>query len=169
MADSNPDRQLKVLFVCTANICRSPAAQAVMESLVEAAGLAGLVGVDSAGTSGARIGELPDARMTAAAAARHYKMAHRARKLRDADFREFDCLVAMDRDHLASLRRAAQGIEHGAAVSLLLDYCPDSEDNEVRDPYFGDASDFEEALDAIEKGCAALLAAVRVRLENGKP
>ncbi|MHC4856799.1 MAG: arsenate reductase/protein-tyrosine-phosphatase family protein, partial [Planctomycetota bacterium] len=43
-------KQLKVLFVCMGNICRSPTAHGVFQSKVDADGLAEKILVDSAGT-----------------------------------------------------------------------------------------------------------------------
>ncbi len=49
----------KVLFVCLGNICRSPAAEGVMKSLAKSLSIE----IQSAGTAGYHIGELPDVRM----------------------------------------------------------------------------------------------------------
>ncbi|MEZ4645744.1 MAG: hypothetical protein R3E31_23945 [Chloroflexota bacterium] len=46
-----------VIFVCLGNICRSPMAEAVMQKLVNEAGLASAIHVDSAGTGSWREGE----------------------------------------------------------------------------------------------------------------
>ena len=40
----------KILFVCLGNICRSPAAPGVLQSIIDRAGRAGEFLVDSAGT-----------------------------------------------------------------------------------------------------------------------
>ena len=52
-----------VLFICLGNICRSPAAEGIMKSLVEKAGLQDEFEIDSAGIGGWHIGQLPDSRM----------------------------------------------------------------------------------------------------------
>ena len=54
--------KVRVLFVCMGNICRSPTAQGVFEHLVEAQGLADVIGIDSAGTHAYHVGEGPDER-----------------------------------------------------------------------------------------------------------
>ena len=50
----------KILFVCLGNICRSPAAQTVMEQLVESKGLTDVIECDSAGTYSGHTGEKAD-------------------------------------------------------------------------------------------------------------
>ena len=71
MSDSAPFR---LLFVCMGNICRSPAAQGVMEKCLRDAGLDKHVEVDSAGTINLHTGNLPDPRMRQAARRRGYTL-----------------------------------------------------------------------------------------------
>jgi len=146
---------VKVLFVCTGNICRSPSAEGVFRALVERHGLSGEIEADSAGTHSYHIGDPPDRRSIAAAARRGIDLRPlRARKVVMADFERFDWLLAMDRDHLGWL------IEHAPAtrrdrVRLFL------EDQEVPDPYYEGAEAFERVLDLVEAGSIALLEALR--------
>ena len=53
----------RLLFVCLGNICRSPAAEGVMRTLVENAGRGDEFVIDSAGIGGWHVGQLPDSRM----------------------------------------------------------------------------------------------------------
>ena len=57
------NKTLNVCFVCHGNICRSPLAQGVMESLVKKERLEEIILISSAGVSGWHVGEPPDIRM----------------------------------------------------------------------------------------------------------
>ena len=94
----------KILFVCLGNICRSPAAEAVMQQLVDRAGLHDNFVIDSAGTYGGHAGEPADRRMRQAASKRGYALTSRSRKITPDDFETFDRIVVMD-DSTALPRR----------------------------------------------------------------
>jgi len=65
------DSAYRVCFVCTGNICRSPAAEVVVRELVEQAGLTG-VELDSSGTDGWHVGAPADPRALRALTAAGY-------------------------------------------------------------------------------------------------
>lgn len=91
---------VKILFVCTGNICRSPTAEGVFRHLAGRAGLDGRVTAASAGTHGYHVGEPPDPRTLRAALARGVDLSsQRARRLAAADFTRFDHILAMDHGH----------------------------------------------------------------------
>lgn len=146
---------IRVLFVCTGNICRSPAAHGVMERLVADRGLAESIAVDSAGTHSYHVGELPDSRMRAHARRRGYELTHRARKVTPDDLAEFDYVLAMDSEHYEILQRT--GRSNGGRVAMFLSVLPDSGSEDVPDPYYGGADGFEEVMDLVEAACAAWL------------
>ena len=144
----------RILFVCLGNICRSPAAEGVLRAKARARGID--VYIESAGTGGWHAGDPPDARMMRAAASRGYDLSHqRARKVSDADFFEFDYLLAMDlANHTDLLELAPPNRE--CDIRLFLDFT-DGEIRETPDPYYGGEQGFENALDLIEAGADAFL------------
>ncbi|HEU4658421.1 MAG TPA: low molecular weight protein-tyrosine-phosphatase [Capillimicrobium sp.] len=155
---------MRILFVCMGNICRSPTAEGVMRRMLEDAGLADRVTIDSAGTGGWHAGEPPDARATAAARRRGIALDGAARQVTAADFEEFDLILAMDRDNLAELHRRAPDDEARDRVRLLREFDPASAgapDLDVPDPYYGGPTGFDTVLDQVEAACAGLLDEVR--------
>lgn len=149
---------IRVLFVCTGNICRSPTAEGVFKKVVQEQKLDDMIFSDSAGTHGYHIDEAPDARAIAAARRRGVDIADlRARKVNSQDFDAFDIIVALDDSHARTLRRLAP--KGGKAqIVRLLDYVESSHVSDVPDPYYGGMEDFEHALDLIESGIQALVA-----------
>jgi len=146
---------MKVLFVCTGNICRSPTAAGVFAHFVREAGLTEAIHVESAGTHDYHVGEAPDARAQDHARRRGYDLsALRARQVRRRDFEHFDCIVAMDRGHLEILEENCPG-EHRAKLRMLV------RGRDVPDPYYGGPEGFESVLDLIEAACLALLSELR--------
>ena len=148
---------MKVLFVCTGNICRSPTAEGVFLHRAAERGLAGQVAADSAGTSSEEHGKPPDARARRTASARGYTLPdRRARRITLADFDDFDLVIAMDRGHLAALRQIAPDRARDR-LRLFMDFAGDEQPRDVPDPWYGGSADFEQALDMIEAGVDGLL------------
>jgi protein-tyrosine phosphatase len=99
---------LKVLFVCTGNICRSPTAEGVFRAMVERVGLGDRIATDSCGTHDYHVGDPPDPRACDHASRRGYDISDlRARMLAPDDFASFDLLLALDRGHEKILKRQA--------------------------------------------------------------
>ena len=112
--------------------------------------------IESAGTGGWHAGDPPDARMMRAAAKRGYDLSHqRARKVADADFFEFDYLLAMDFANQTDLFEMAPP-NRECDIRLFLDFA-DGEIRETPDPYYGGEQGFERVLDLIEDGAEAFL------------
>ena len=153
---------MRILFVCSGNICRSPTAEGVMRRLLDDEGLADRVHVESAGTGGWHIGEPPDERATLAARRRGITLAGAAQQVRPADFRRFDLLIAMDRGNLRELLAIAPDEEAAERVRLLREFDPAaSGDLDVPDPYYGGERGFEIVLDMVDAACRGLLDELR--------
>lgn len=159
-----PASEFRLLFVCMGNICRSPAAEEVMNRLAGEAGLIGRLHVDSAGTGGWHAGEAPDPRMTAAAARRGYELSGRSRQVTASDFHRFDLIVCMDGQNLRDLQAFTPDGGHRASVRLFCEFCTQHDDEEVPDPYYGGDAGFQRVLDLVEDGCHGLLRHARAQL-----
>ncbi|MBA3396231.1 MAG: low molecular weight phosphotyrosine protein phosphatase [Deltaproteobacteria bacterium] len=154
---------MRICFVCTGNICRSPTAEGVMRALVRAAGLEDRITIESAGTGAWHVGELPDPRSRAAAARRGLDLCSRAQQLTRADLDRFDLLLVMDADNLRAVRSLV-GARTTPEVRLLRSFDPASPvDAHVPDPYYDADDGFEVVLDLCERACAGVLAYARSR------
>jgi protein-tyrosine phosphatase len=150
-------RKSSILFVCMGNICRSPTAEGVFRKRAEAAGLKGLVTVDSAGTHGYHVGDPPDRRSQDYAARRGYNLSkQRARQITASDFEKFDYLLAMDRDNLAILQAACPP-QYQYRLHLFMHFAKKSDSEVVPDPYYGGGSGFDLVLDYIEDASDGLI------------
>ncbi|SOZ50059.1 putative Protein-tyrosine-phosphatase [Cupriavidus taiwanensis] len=154
-----------ILMCCMGNICRSPTAEGVLRAKLDAAGLAALVELDSAGTHEYHLGRAPDPRTQRHALQRGYDLsALRARKVGVPDFDRFDLILAMDRENLAGLLKLRP--DAGDKVRLLMSFATRHEADEVPDPYYGEGDGFERVLDYIEDACDGLVAELRQRLQH---
>lgn len=162
-----PAQKIGILFVCLGNICRSPAAEGVMRSIVEREGVSDMVELDSAGTYGGHAGELPDPRMCNAAIRRGYNLTHRSRKIQEEDFDRFDMIVVMDDMNYENVHRLAPSRKAAEKIFRMTEFCHKFPDRSyVPDPYYEGHEGFELVLDMLENGCEELMNELKSRFRN---
>jgi protein-tyrosine phosphatase len=162
---------VRICFVCSGNICRSPTAEVVLNHLAAQAGLADMVEVDSAGTGSWHAGEDMDERSRQVLTDAGYDVArHVARQFRPADFADHDVIVALDTGHLDVLDELAERTSDPdsarAKIVLLRSYDPQlrmGDRPDVADPYYGGRRGFLGVLAQVERSCAGLLAELRAQ------
>lgn len=150
----------RICFVCTGNICRSPVAEVVMRRLLEEAGLADQVRVDSAGTGAWHVGDGADPRaLTSLRSGGYDGSTHRARVFERSWLAERDLVVALDSGHARALRALAADAGEREKVQLLRSFGGAGTDGdlEVADPYFGSRAAFDAVLTQVEDACRGLL------------
>ncbi|MBM4111327.1 MAG: low molecular weight phosphotyrosine protein phosphatase [Phycisphaerae bacterium] len=140
------DGRVGVLFVCTGNICRSPAAEAIFLRELERRGSADRFRVDSAGTGGWHAGERADPRTLDEAARRGIPVPSRARQVRASDLTEFSWIVCMDASHRSALLADGAPPEH---LVLVLHH-HDQPRDDLEDPYDGGREGFTRMFDDLE-------------------
>lgn len=132
---------------------------------VALAGLADQIASDSAGTHRYHVGEPPDPRAQNAALERGYDLSRlRGRQVAEADFEDFDHVLAMDEGILRALERTCP-TQHLHKLNLFLEYSPSSETHDVPDPYYGGPKGFELVLDMVEQAAQGLLRHLRDRID----
>ena len=156
----------KILFVCLGNICRSPAAEAIMTKKINDKNLQWTISVDSAGVMGWHTGEPADMRMKQHANLRGYEITSVARKFNpDRDFEEFDFIVTMDNENYSDITSMDIDGKYTNKIHKLVSFCKTNKMNEVPDPYYKGKEGFENVLDILEDGCDGLLN--KIITENG--
>lgn len=156
----------QLLFVCLGNICRSPAAENIMNHLIDQNNLTGQIVCDSAGTSSYHIGAPPDQRMTLAATGQGIAMKGCARQFTQADFDAFDLILAMDRENYANICALDPAGTYRKKVRLMCDFCTHHTLKEVPDPYYGGTDGFNQVIDLLQDACLGLLNHVKQRLKT---
>ena len=140
----------RVLFVCPGNICRSPAAEGLMNEVLKRHHATNDWTVDSAGTGGYHIGQLPDPRMRAHARRRGIELTHRCRQVREADFDDFDLIIGMDDSNIDRLRELAPTLQDEAKILPMAMFLTNlSRYDHIPDPYYDGAQGFETVLDLL--------------------
>jgi protein-tyrosine phosphatase len=146
-----------ILFVCTANICRSPTAAGVFRKLLARSGKDGAFEIASAGTHDYHLGKPSFPTAVEVSKQRGYDITqHVARCIVPGDFDHFDLILAMDRTNVASLTMIAP-TRSKQKIELFLEYGDRFHGEDVPDPYGGEVQDFERALTMIEDGCRGLV------------
>ena len=143
-----------ILFVCMGNICRSPAAECLMQYELDKRGIANAFELDSAGTGGWHVGCKPDKRMRAAANAIGKQITGSARKVCQNDFSTFDWIFCMDSDNYDQLIVAGANPEK---THLILEFVQHTESNEVPDPYYGGDDGFAHVVSLLENAVLKLI------------
>ena len=144
------EKIIKVIFVCTGNICRSPMAEAVFAQLVREHGLSNSFLIHSAGTHSYHLGERPHpgTRQVLKKNGIELDWRKRAERVDPETIGSYDYIIALDSSHAAALRSYHN-------VFLLLDFAAHTELLDVPDPYYDD--NFDQVYDLVRAGCEGLL------------
>jgi protein-tyrosine phosphatase len=148
-------RRIRVLFVCTGNICRSPMAEAVFSHLVNQAGLTERFEISSGGTDSWHIGQRPH--RGTQEILNKYQVSLRSDKVSHlvspAEVPTYDYVLAMDQSHIEDLRGMRGNVHR------LLEYSGNKSTLNVPDPYY--EGNFQAVYDLVRMGCEGFLEAIR--------
>ncbi len=125
------ERLKTVIFVCTANICRSPMAQAIFNALAEDGDLP--FQAESAGTSALKGKTIAPNAVAALEEAGIYPGPHRARQVGEAMIEGAELVLAMTPQHAATLRQI--GGNPAGGIHALPEYAMGFTDQGIADPH----------------------------------
>ncbi|MBN4076754.1 low molecular weight phosphotyrosine protein phosphatase [Mariprofundus ferrooxydans] len=150
-------KKIRVLFVCLGNICRSPLAEVVVQSLADRRGVSHHYHFESAGTGDWHVGGSADRRSADKAIEHGLDLtAHRAQQITAFEINRWDYFVAMDEANYQAL------VSMGADASRLFMMRQfESQGGEIAadvpDPYYGGNDGFETVYQMLIANAAALL------------
>ena len=151
----------RLLFVCLGNICRSPAAEGIMQQLVDDRGLSDQFHIESAAIGPWHIGDLPDSRMRRCGNKHGYNFNSRAQQLDSSYFDRFDLIIGMDHENIRAISSKTRNEEDRRKIRLMADYLRHHpSQTTIPDPYYGVERDFELVVELLEDACEGLLEAI---------
>ena len=145
---------MKILFVCSANICRSALCEVVLKKKLMESGLTG-VEVSSAGVHD--YSNTPrDATMVSFAQKAGYDMGSKAVHLTKAMIDAADLIICMESCHLVEIQRRFLPYARWSCLHRFNEICFDEETN-LPDPSGDTDYIYEYTLHRIEEGCDNLI------------
>lgn len=148
---------ISILYVCLGNICRSPAAEALLRQLNQQSDAPLELHIESAGLGSWHVGQLPHEDMREAGTDRGLSMHSRAQQFKPAFFDKFDYIFAVDQSVIHELYRFAQTPEQKAKIHLVTEFSTLYHREAIPDPFSQGRGAFDLVLDMLEDSCQGLL------------
>jgi protein-tyrosine phosphatase len=143
---------IKILFVCTGNICRSPLAEGILREKLLIHNIP--AEVDSCGFESFHVGDAPDSRAQSVATQHGIDISElRARLFRQSDFDRFDLIYAMDSSHFNNLMKLCRNDADRAKVDFALNVLNPGQNLGVQDPWYHDIRAFEKVFLQLDHVC----------------
>ena len=144
-------KEIKILFVCHGNICRSPMAESIMTHLAEVEGLP--IKVASAATSSEAVGWDTHTMTKRVLKEKGIPLVpHISVKIKKEDYYKYDFLIGMDSANVRNMQRIMDG-DPKNKISKLLDFTTERRD--IDDPWYTDK--YHVTYKDIMYGCTELL------------
>lgn len=148
---------ISVLYVCLGNICRSPAAEALLRQMNAESDNPLELHVESCGLGSWHIGKLPHEDMQEAAGDRGLTLYSRAQLFKPEFLERFDYVLAVDQSVIHELYRYAKIPEQKAKIHLVTEYSKLYHGEKIPDPFSQGRVAFDLVLDMLEDSCQGLL------------
>ena len=166
---------LRLLTVCTGNVCRSPAAAVMLRAALEEAGLSESIEVGSAGTSWEAEGMPMDDRTELALERAGYTrpFEHVARTIHLTEMLAWDLVLPMTADHAQRMRRMAEQAPEGTSAPEIRMWrrfepgiSPDAAATEiaVEDPWYEGQGAFDRTILQMRRSVPGIIERAREML-----
>lgn len=156
---------MKILFVCTGNICRSHLAEGILRNKMTYRGLE--ITIHSCGFESFHVGDAPDIRAQIVANRNGIDISgHRARLFRTNDFDEYDRIYVMDSGHYQKLMKLARNGSDKKKVTLIMNACHPGENISVPDPWYDSMPAFENVFSQLDDACEAIASEIESTLNK---
>lgn len=134
---------VRIIFICYENICRSPMAEGIFNALLLGRGLHRFFSVSSAGTVSRQSGSPPDHRATAALHTLGIDISScRSCGIDEIDLYGYDWIFVMDDENYEDILRYFSDFPR-PRVHRMMEFVDGRAHEEIPDPYYGSAKDFE--------------------------
>lgn len=148
---------MRILFICTGNMTRSPLAEGVLKKKLTNAGLKAIE-VSSAGT-GASVGLARDSVMLEVAAERGYDVPGKTQRVDYFSGIEADLILCMEPHHVEYMKGILPSYFH-SRIHLMMKYALNSS-GVIYDPTCRPKDFYHSVLDTIENACDAIVAKIK--------
>ena len=149
---------MKLLIVCSGNICRSPTAEGIINHICNTNNYKDIY-CKSAGLFDYHIGKSPDKRSINIAKKNNINIENiKASKININDFEIFDLILGMDKNHILQLKNFNLKKEK---IKLYLNFTTKYKNQDVPDPYYGGIKEFNNVFKLIELGAKAIVKQIK--------
>lgn len=143
---------MKVLFLCHANMCRSPLAEGLLKHILKLNNIDAQV--DSAGFEAFHINESPDDRAIMKARAKGIDISKKkVRLFTKDDFDNFDKIYVMDTLAYRNALYFARNEEDKLKVDYLMNVIAPGKNESVPDPFYRTLSAGDETFELLQQAC----------------
>jgi protein-tyrosine phosphatase len=145
---------LRIVFVCRANMCRSPLAESIAHKYIKTYALADRIAATSAGIEEDHIDNFPDYRAIQVAKDHGLTLRNKSRLLTNDDLQS-DLIFAMDRIDYPVIEDMIKMTHSKAQLQLIREYDEKRDTLDLRNPIQGNQQDFIITYDILDRSIKA--------------
>ncbi len=155
---SSKDKKFYSLcFICFGNICRSPALEAIFNTLAQKKGVADHFYIDSMALTTYYVGKQADSRMCKAAERKQIHIQHVAQLFKPTDFQRFDVVFPVTNEAADVLKDIASSEEDKKKIVLVTAFSKKFRNQDVPDPYYDGNEAFDHVMEMGFDACEGIL------------